>query len=95
MDDKHREALGCARWHRSSAAIRGSKTRAQLATSWARRGGLRRQPVRRLHRHGSQDTARYAVYLSQSGLSLPDRDYYLDPEFAKEKAGLRDYAADC
>jgi putative endopeptidase len=29
---------------------------------------------------------RYAVYASTSGLSLPDRDYYLDPKFADKKA---------
>ncbi|MEO5626689.1 MAG: hypothetical protein ABIQ70_11835 [Dokdonella sp.] len=28
----------------------------------------------------------YGVYIGQSGLGLPDRDYYLRPQFAKQKA---------
>ena len=31
---------------------------------------------------------RYAIYLNQSGLGLPDRDYYLKPDFAPQRAGL-------
>jgi putative endopeptidase len=33
------------------------------------------------------------VYLSQGGLGLPDRDYYLTPQFAAQKAAYRDYIA--
>ncbi len=36
---------------------------------------------------------RYAVYLSQSGLLLPDRDYYLKPDFARHRAAFEAYAA--
>jgi len=36
---------------------------------------------------------RYAVYLGQGGLGLPDRDYYLKPTFAAQRAAYRDYAA--
>ena len=42
------------------------------------------------------DTARpnrNAVYLDQGGLGLPDRDYYLDPQFAPKKAAYEAYAA--
>ena len=42
------------------------------------------------------DTARpnrNAVYLDQGGLGLPDRDYYLDPQFAAKKAAYEAYAA--
>jgi len=38
-----------------------------------------------------KDTKRYAVYLTQAGLGLPDRDYYLKPEFAKQKAAYQAY----
>ena len=38
-----------------------------------------------------KDTNRYAVYVSQAGLGLPDRDYYLKPEFAKQKAAYQAY----
>ncbi len=32
-----------------------------------------------------KDTKHYAVYAAQSGLGLPDRDYYLEASFAKQK----------
>jgi len=38
-----------------------------------------------------KDPKRYAVYIGQAGLGLPDRDYYLKPEFAKQKAAYQAY----
>ncbi len=35
----------------------------------------------------------YSVYLGQSGLGLPDRDYYLRPEFAAQKTAYQAYVA--
>src|SRR6202000_3138711 len=38
----------------------------------------------------------YSAYLSQGGLGLPDRDYYVDlanPKFAEARARYKDYAA--
>jgi putative endopeptidase len=35
----------------------------------------------------------YMVMISQSGLGLPDRDYYLDPKFAAKKAAYQAYVA--
>ncbi|MBV8798462.1 MAG: peptidase M13 [Alphaproteobacteria bacterium] len=40
-----------------------------------------------------KDPARYAVYVSQAGLGLPDRDYYLKPEFAAQKGKYESYIA--
>src|SRR5689334_12531441 len=37
-------------------------------------------------------TDRYAIYLNQSGLGLPDRDYYLKPDFADQRQAYLDYA---
>lgn len=34
----------------------------------------------------------YAVYVSQSGLNLPDRDYYLEPRLERQRAEYRTYA---
>ncbi len=36
---------------------------------------------------------RYAVYLTQGGLGLPDRDYYLKPSFKAQKDKYEAYAA--
>ncbi|MHA6206158.1 M13 family metallopeptidase [Dyella soli] len=38
-----------------------------------------------------KDTKHYAVYVTQGGLGLPDRDYYLKPEFARQKAAYEAY----
>jgi putative endopeptidase len=38
-----------------------------------------------------KDPDHYAVYLSQAGLGMPDRDYYLTPQFATQKAGYQAY----
>jgi putative endopeptidase len=40
-----------------------------------------------------KDPTRYAFYLGQSGLGLPDRDYYLTPAFAEQKAAFQSYVA--
>ncbi len=38
-----------------------------------------------------KDPTVYSVQLAQSGLGLPDRDYYLKPEFAEKKAAYQSY----
>ena len=40
-----------------------------------------------------KDPTKYAVYISQGGLGLPDRDYYLKPDFAKQKGAYEGHAA--
>ncbi len=40
----------------------------------------------------SKHSDRYAVYLGQSGLGLPDRDYYLQPRFAPKLDAYTHYA---
>ena len=41
----------------------------------------------------AKDPEHYAVYVGQSGLGLPDRDYYLEPSFAAQKAKYQAYVA--
>lgn len=38
-----------------------------------------------------KDVDHYAVYLAQSGLGMPDRDYYLKADFASEKKAYQAY----
>jgi predicted metalloendopeptidase len=38
-----------------------------------------------------KDATRYILYFSQSGLGLPDRDYYFDDQFADARTGYLDY----
>src|SRR5581483_7242583 len=40
-----------------------------------------------------KDVSRYAVTIDQAGLGLPDRDYYLEPSFAAQKAAYLAYVA--
>ncbi|HVN00606.1 MAG TPA: M13 family metallopeptidase [Caulobacteraceae bacterium] len=41
----------------------------------------------------AKDPDHYAVYMGQAGLGLPNRDYYLDPAFATQKAKYEAYVA--
>jgi len=40
-----------------------------------------------------KDPDHYALYLTQGGIGLPDRDYYLKPDFASVKAKYQTYVA--
>ena len=40
-----------------------------------------------------KDPHRYAFYLTQAGIGLPDRDYYLKPKFAAQKTAYQNYVA--
>ena len=94
MDEARVEALGATPIAPELAAIRAASSRAEIA---------------RLMGHGSEDfegalfdvsvdvdlkdPAKYAVYLSQDGLGLPDRDYYLKPDFAAQRTAYTAYIA--
>ena len=94
MDDPRREALGLRPLQKQLAEVRGARTRAQLARIMGRSmGDLGGSLFAASIDVDLKDTAHYAVTLSQAGLSLPDRDYYLNPQFAREKREFRDYAA--
>ena len=41
----------------------------------------------------AKNPTRYAVYAATGGLSLPDRDYYLDAKFAEKKTAYEAYVA--
>ena len=92
MDDTRREKLGVRALRPELNAIRTSRTRAQLARLMgASLTGFGGSLFGVIMDTDLKDTAHYAVYLSQAGLSLPDRDYYLKPDFAKEKLQFREY----
>ncbi len=93
MDDARREKLGARPLATELKAIRASRTRAQLAALMGRSTtGFGGSLFGVYIDTDLKDTAHYAVYINQGGLSLPDRDYYLKPDFAREKLQLRDYA---
>jgi putative endopeptidase len=92
MDEKRLEALGVRPLAREFSAIRASTTRAQLAMLMGHAASGFEGTFFRVNIDADlSDTQRYAVYLQQAGLTLPDRDYYLQPGLAGQKRQLGDY----
>ena len=93
MDQGRIEALGAQPIAPDLDAVRAAKTRGDLAELGGRHGSF----VPAVFDVGvgpdDRDPDRYAVGLGQSGLGLPDRDYYLQPQFAAKKAAYQRYVA--
>jgi putative endopeptidase len=92
MDEGRIEALGAKPIQPELDAIRAAKTRAAL-------GALMGRHVKGFFNSAfalgvdvdTKDVRHYAVYLGQAGLGLPDRDYYLQAQFAPKKAAYQAY----
>jgi putative endopeptidase len=94
MDEAHADALGAAPIKPELDSIRAANTREAIA-------GL--MGANNADFFGTffdvstnvdlKDPKHYAIYLSQDGLGLPDRDYYLEPGFAAQKAKYETYVA--
>jgi putative endopeptidase len=87
-------ALGARPLQPELTAIRTVKTREQMARMMGRGalsfyGGFFGAYVGT----DAKDPDRYAVILGQSGLNLPDRDYYLTPQFAEKKKAYQAHVA--
>lgn len=94
MDEARIEKAGASALKDKLTEIQSAKTRDALAALMGRQnvdfqGGI----------FGAfidvdiKDPKRYAVYLGQQGLGLPDRDYYLKPDFAAQKGKYQSYVA--
>ncbi len=94
MDETRIDAVGANAIAAQLAAVRGAQTRAHLA---ALMGRTNTDFEGSLFNLGSdvdlKDPKHYAIYIGQAGLGLPDRDYYLKPEFARQKSVYQAYAA--
>ncbi len=94
MDEARIEKAGASGLKDKLAEIQATKTREALAALMGRQNA---------DFHGGifgvgidvdiKDPKHYAVYLGQAGLGLPDRDYYLKPDFAAKKEKYQAYAA--
>ena len=94
LDENAVEARGVQPLQKDLAAILAANTRSTLAGQM----GLAHQGFNGAIFSTSinvdaKDPSTYAVYLGQSGLGMPDRDYYLKPEFADKKAAYAGYVA--
>jgi len=94
VDEAAVEALGAKPLAADLAAIRAIKTREQMAremgASMRKFGGSFFGSY--VH-DDAKDPEKYAAYLFQGGLGLPDRDYYLEDKFKPQKAAYEAYVA--
>ncbi len=94
MDEAHVEELGARPIAPQLAAIRAAHTRDAIA---ALMGHDNDDFEGTLFSIGPdvdvKQPDRYAVYLEQAGIGLPDRDYYVEASFADTKAAYRNYVA--
>ena len=94
MDEARADALDAKPLDHDLAAIRAAKTRADLAALMGKanttfNGALFDVAIQ----NDAKSPNRYAIYISQDGLGLPDRDYYLEPSFAAKKTQYEAYVA--
>ena len=94
MDQPRVDRLGATPLRRELAAIRKAKTRAAIA---ALMGGSNRNFGATIFAPyiatDAKASTRYVAHLTQAGLGLPDRDYYLKDSFAPQKAKYQTYVA--
>ncbi|GAB6197095.1 M13 family metallopeptidase [Lysobacter xanthus] len=94
LDEATIEKLGAKPLKPRLDAIRAVKDRTQMAALMGRANG---DFGRSLFGIGVSDDARdpdrYALYMSQSGLGLGDRDLYLDAKFAPQRERYQQYVA--
>ena len=94
MDEARIERRGAAPLKPALDAIRTAGSRDALAALMGRankdfEGSLFSVSVA----PDAKDPSHYAIYLSQAGLGMPDRDYYLQESFAAKKKAYQDYVA--
>src|SRR5262249_45679762 len=93
MAEKRVESLGAGAIASELDAIRAANNRSKIA---ALMGGNNADFYGTLFSTVTdvdlKDPKRYAVYVTQDGLTLPDRDFYLKRDFAAQKAKLQSYA---
>lgn len=94
MDEKAVEALGAKPLAADLAALRAIKSREELARlQGATTDKFGRSFFNVFTDSDLKDPNRYGLYISQGGLGLPNRDYYLEPQFAEKKAAYEGYIA--
>jgi putative endopeptidase len=93
MDEKTAEALGAKPVQPDLAAIKSVKDAAGFAKLIGTAPKSLQSSIFDLAiQPDAKDPTQYAVYVSQSGLGMPDRDYYLTKQFAEKCAKYVDYA---
>ena len=94
MDQARVDALGAKPLAADLAKVRGARSRddvARLMGATAR--GFGQSFFNPQVYDDAKDPLKYAVYLSQGGITLPDRDYYLDAKFEPQRKAYEAYVA--
>jgi putative endopeptidase len=94
MDEARIEQLDATPIADDLATIRDAKTKADIAALMGRsRAGFGASIFFVAVNEDQKDPTRHTLQLSQSGLGLPDRDYYLKDAFKDKKAKYHGYVA--
>jgi putative endopeptidase len=94
MDEARVEQLDAKPLQADLAAIRAATNKAAIARIWgASNAGFGGSWFNTGITDDAKAPDRYTVSMGQSGLGMPDRDYYLDLKFAKQKAAYQAYIA--
>ncbi|MFZ4606550.1 MAG: M13 family metallopeptidase [Caulobacter sp.] len=94
MNEAAVEALGAKPLAGDLAAIRAAKSREAIAQLMgASNGGFGGSVFAAYISEDAKDPNTNVTYMTQAGLGLPNRDYYLDAKFAEKKAAYRAYVA--
>ncbi len=94
MDEKRVQALGKTAISAEIAAIEGVPDRTALAILMGNGATDFYGSIYSIAEDADlKHIDRYALYVTQAGLGLPDRDYYLKPAFAAQKTAYQEYVA--
>jgi putative endopeptidase len=94
MDEQRVEALGAKPLQADLDRIRAAHSRSDIARLMGQTAkGFGQSFFNPQVYDDQKDPLKYAVYLSQGGFSLPDRDYYLDAKFAPQREAYELYVA--
>jgi putative endopeptidase len=97
MDEAAVEAKGTAPLQPFLARIAGLRSKSELARAFGEFGQIGiASPFGAQVEQDLKDNSRYAAYVGQGGLGLPDRDYYLDdsnPKFVELRAKYKAHVA--
>src|SRR5215475_14181232 len=94
MDEARAEQLGAKAIESELNALKELKTHDEFAALMGRTmTGFSSSLFNPMIDVDLKDPKKYAFYLTQAGIGLPDRDYYLKPEFAAQKTAYQNYVA--
>ena len=94
MDEATVERLGASPLDADLAEVRAADTREEIAALMGRtQAGFGSSIFGAQIFEDLQDARKTSAYIVQGGLGMPDRDYYLEDNFAEQKAAYQAYVA--